>query len=146
MAYERSESARDNFSKFIHQLQPETNTLIRKLEMILIKLYRQNVSLLFNQTCLSERILPNYTHTHTHTHTHIYMCVCVYACWTSKAFLIESYASLIIILKFCFGRCLIKSLLTSFYLQRHLYVDNHFPARNQNLIHCINKHILITGN
>ena len=37
-------------------------TLIMKLERILIKLYTQNVSLLFNQTC-------NYIH----THTHIYM-------------------------------------------------------------------------
>ena len=60
MAYERSKSAWDNFGKFIHQFQPETKTLIRKLERILIKLYRQNVFLLFNQTCLHERLLPNY--------------------------------------------------------------------------------------
>ena len=38
-----------NFGKFIHQIQPETKTLIRKLERILIKLYRQNVSLLLNE-------------------------------------------------------------------------------------------------
>ena len=67
MAYERSESAWDNFGKFICQFQPETKTLIWKLERILIELYRQNVSLLFNQTCLSERLLPNYTNTHTYT-------------------------------------------------------------------------------
>ena len=54
----------DNFGKFIHQFQPETKSLIRKLKRILIKLYRQNVSLLFNQTCLNERLLPNYTYTH----------------------------------------------------------------------------------
>ena len=30
--YDRFESARDNFGKFIHQFQPETKTLIRKLE------------------------------------------------------------------------------------------------------------------
>ena len=41
MAYERFESAWDNFGKCIHQFQPETKTLIRKLERILIKLYRQ---------------------------------------------------------------------------------------------------------
>ena len=52
MAYKGSKSTRDNFGKFIHQFQPETKTLIRKLERILIKLYRQNVSLLFNQTRL----------------------------------------------------------------------------------------------
>ena len=34
----------DNFGKFIHQFQPEIKTLIGKLERILIKLYRQNVS------------------------------------------------------------------------------------------------------
>ena len=43
---------RDNFGKFIQQFQPETKTFIRKLERILIKLYRQNLSLLFNETCL----------------------------------------------------------------------------------------------
>ena len=37
---------RENFGKFIYQFQPKTKTLIRN-----IKLYRQNVSLLFNQTC-----------------------------------------------------------------------------------------------
>ena len=71
MAYKGSESAQDNFGKFIHQFQPETKTLIRKLERILIKLYKQNVSLLFNQTCLNERLLPNHTHTHTHTYMYI---------------------------------------------------------------------------
>ena len=42
----------DNFGKFIHQFQPETKTLIEKLERIFIKLYRQNMTLLFNQKCL----------------------------------------------------------------------------------------------
>ena len=60
MDYEESESARDNFGKFIHQFQPETKTLIRKFKRILIKLYRQNMSLLFNQTCLNEQLQPNY--------------------------------------------------------------------------------------
>ena len=73
MSYERSENTQDNFGKFIYQFQPETKTLIRKLKRILIKLYRPNVSLLFNQTCLNERLQPYYTHTHTHTHALIYM-------------------------------------------------------------------------
>ena len=42
MAYEWSESARDNFGKFIYQFQPETKIFIRKLERIL-KLHKQNV-------------------------------------------------------------------------------------------------------
>ena len=68
IAYERSESAWDKFGKFIYQLQPRTKTLVRKLERILIKSYRQNVSLLLNQTCLNEGLLPHYTHTHIHTY------------------------------------------------------------------------------
>ena len=48
MASEGSESARDNFSKFIHQFQLETKILIQKYERVLFKLYKQNVSLQFN--------------------------------------------------------------------------------------------------
>ena len=44
MAYERCKSDRDNFDEFIHQFNPETTTLIRKRERILIKLYEQNES------------------------------------------------------------------------------------------------------
>ena len=40
MAYEGSESARDNFGKFIYLFQPETKTVIWKLEKIFNKLYR----------------------------------------------------------------------------------------------------------
>ena len=75
MAYERSKSAGDNFVKFIHQFQPKTKTLARKLERILIKSYRQNASLLLNQTCLNEILLPNYSHTyiiHMQLLTYIY--------------------------------------------------------------------------
>ena len=79
MADKKSEYARDNFGKFIYQFHPETKTLIRKLEKILIKLYRQNVSLLFNQTCLNERLYTNtHTQTHTDTHTHIYIYIYIY--------------------------------------------------------------------
>ena len=60
MAYEGSESAQDNFGKFIHQFQPETKTLIRKLKRIFIRLYRQSLSLLFNETCLNERLMLKY--------------------------------------------------------------------------------------
>ena len=56
MVYKKSESAGNNFGKFIHQFQPETKTLIRKLEKILIKLYKQNMSLLFNQTGINAYI------------------------------------------------------------------------------------------
>ena len=53
MAYERFKSTWDNFCKFIYQFQPETKTLMRKLERILMKLYWQNVPLLLIQMCLN---------------------------------------------------------------------------------------------
>ena len=52
VADERYKSAWDNFGKFIYQLRTKTKTLGKKLERIQIKLYRPNVSLLFNQTYL----------------------------------------------------------------------------------------------
>ena len=83
MAYEISESAQDNFGKFPHQFQPKTKTLIRKLERILIKLYRQNVSLSFNQTCLNKKVLLEYTLSLSLSlslYIYIYICVCVCVC------------------------------------------------------------------
>ena len=53
-------------------------TLIKKLERILRKIYRHNVSLLSNQTCLNERLLPNYTHTHIYIYIYIYIHVYIY--------------------------------------------------------------------
>ena len=44
------------------KFQPENKTYIWKPERNLIKLHGQNVSSLFNQTCLKERLLPDYTH------------------------------------------------------------------------------------
>ena len=41
--FERFESARNNFGKFIYEFQPETKTLMWKLEKIFIKSYRQNL-------------------------------------------------------------------------------------------------------
>ena len=64
--YKMPESAGENFGKFIHQFQYETKTLTQKLETILIKFYRQNVYLLFNKTCLNERLQPNVTYFKIH--------------------------------------------------------------------------------
>ena len=59
-------------------IETQIKTLFSKLERILIKLYRQNVSLLLNQTYVNERQQPNYTHTHTHTYIYIYIYIYVY--------------------------------------------------------------------
>ena len=68
MAYERSESAWNNFGIFIYRLQPKTKTLVRKLESILKNILTKCV-FIFSQTCLNKGLLPNHTHTH---HTCVY--------------------------------------------------------------------------
>ena len=78
MAYDGSESTRDNFGKFIHQFQPETKTLIWKLERILIKLYRQIFSLLFNETYLNERLLPKNIYIYIYIYIYISQHISVY--------------------------------------------------------------------
>ena len=40
--------------------------------------YADKDCLIFDQTCLNEKMLPKYTHTHTHTHTYIY--IYIYIC------------------------------------------------------------------
>ena len=75
IAEERAEITQKIFGKFIHPFQPETKTLIRKLERILIKLYRQNVSLLFNGTCLNERQLPP---PYIYIYVYIYLFIYIY--------------------------------------------------------------------
>ena len=49
-------------------------------ERINKKICRQKMSIMFNEICINEEILPKYTHTHTHTHIyiHIYMLVCCF--------------------------------------------------------------------
>ena len=54
----------------MEQLQTKTKTLVNKFERILIKLYRQNVSLLFNQTHTHIYIYI-YIYIHAHTYTRV---------------------------------------------------------------------------
>ena len=36
------------------------------------------MSILFNQTCINEEMLPKCTHAHTHTHIYIYIYIYIY--------------------------------------------------------------------
>ena len=42
---------------------------IRQLENTYTKICRQNISILFNEICINEEMLPKYTHTHTYIWT-----------------------------------------------------------------------------
>ena len=87
-----------NYGRFVNQFRSDIISSIRQHEMINAKICRQNISILFNQKCLNEEMLPKYTLslslslTHTHTHrqtlretdsqpdrqTHIYIYIYIY--------------------------------------------------------------------
>ena len=74
MAYDEAECTwvQINYGKSIIQFQPDIKTSTRWLQWIKLKICWQKTSILFNQICLNEEILPNYTD------IYIYMCVCVW--------------------------------------------------------------------
>ena len=50
-----------NFARIIHTLPSEIKNLYRKIEKNENKLLKNKWFLIFNETCLKEEILPNYT-------------------------------------------------------------------------------------
>ena len=60
-----------NYERFINQFQPDIIRSIRQLERI-FKIFRQKMSVMFNQICINEEMLPKYIY------IYIYMYVCMY--------------------------------------------------------------------
>ena len=83
MAQSRAESTRDtcNYGQYINQFPQNTIKVIREFERIQKKICRHKMSIMFNEICINEEMLPKYTYiyvhiyiyTHTHTHTRIYI-------------------------------------------------------------------------
>ena len=75
MAQSRAESTRDryNYGQYISQFPPNTIKVIQEFERIQKKICRHKMSIMFNEICINEEMLPKYTYIHT-----------VYACaWMS---------------------------------------------------------------
>ena len=75
MALRRAESTWeiDNHGKYINQFPPNIIKSIQQYERINKKICRQKISILFNEICINEEMLPKYIYTHTHTHIYIYI-------------------------------------------------------------------------
>ena len=75
MAQSRAENTRDtyNYGQYINQLPPNTIKVIREFERIQKKICRHKMSIMFNEICINEEMLPKY----------IYICVCVCVCLQS---------------------------------------------------------------
>ena len=62
MAQSRAESTRDtyNYGQYINQFLPNTIKVIREYEQIQKKICRQKMSIMFNEICINEEMLPKY--------------------------------------------------------------------------------------
>ena len=69
-----------NYGKYINQFSPNTIKSIRQYERINKKIYRQKMSIMFNEISINEEILPKYTYTHTHTYIYIYIYISSSSC------------------------------------------------------------------
>ena len=65
VAQRRAESTRDiyNYGQYINQFLPNTIKAIWQYERIQKKICRQKMSIMFNEICMNEEMLPKYTHT-----------------------------------------------------------------------------------
>ena len=55
-----------NLGQLLFPLQPETKKLVRQFEKCTFKIIKQKCSLIFNQTCINEHILPTYSNIKLH--------------------------------------------------------------------------------
>ena len=62
MAQSWAESTRDiyNYGKYINQFLPNTIKAIRQYKWINKKIFRQKMSIMFNEICINEEMLPKY--------------------------------------------------------------------------------------
>ena len=62
MAQSRAESTWDtyNYGQYLNQFPPNTIKVIRELERIQKKTCRHKMSIMFNEICINEEMLPKY--------------------------------------------------------------------------------------
>ena len=64
MAQSRAESTRDtyNYGQYLNQFPPNTIKVIREFKRIQKKICRHKISIIFNEICINEEMLPKYTY------------------------------------------------------------------------------------
>ena len=63
-----AESTRDtyNYGQYMNQFPPNTIKVIREFERIQKKICRHKMSIMFNEICINEEMLPKYTYFKSH--------------------------------------------------------------------------------
>ena len=80
MAQSRAESTRDtyNYRQYINQFPPNTIKVIQEFERVQKKICRHKMSIMFNEICINEEMLPKYTYLNIYIYIYIYAYVYVY--------------------------------------------------------------------
>ena len=75
MAQSWAESTRDtyNYVQYINQFLPNRIKAIRQYERIQKKICRQKISIMFNEICINEEMLPKYIYMHIYIYIYIYI-------------------------------------------------------------------------
>ena len=75
MAQSRAESTRDtyNYGQYIDQFPPNTIKVIREFERIQKKICRHKMSIMFNEICIHEEMLPIYIYIYIYIYLYIYI-------------------------------------------------------------------------
>ena len=66
-----------NYGQYLNQFPPNTIKVIREFERIQKKICRHKMSIMFNEICINEEMLPKYTY---FKYICMYLCVCVCVC------------------------------------------------------------------
>ena len=76
MAQSWAESTWDtyNYGQYINQFPPNRIKVIREFERIQKKICRHKMSIMFNEICINEEMLPKYTYVCMYIYIYIYIC------------------------------------------------------------------------
>ena len=81
MAQSRAESTRDtyNYGQYLNQFPPNTIKVIREFERIQKRICRHKMSIMFNEICINEEMLPIYIY--IYIYIGMYVCMYVFVLW-----------------------------------------------------------------
>ena len=87
------QSTRDiyNYGQYINQFLSNTIKVIQECKRIQKKICRHKMSIMFNEICINEEMLPKYTY------IYIYICVCVCVCVCMCVCVLPKFSSYIYI-------------------------------------------------
>ena len=75
MAQSQAESTRDtcNYGQYLNQFPLNTIKVIREFGRTQKKICRHKMSIMFNEICINEEMLPKYTYIHIYIYIYIYI-------------------------------------------------------------------------